>query len=152
MVLRTSDVAAVLSGFFWEGMDPDRDCAGACASLLRHWMPGQPPEEVDDRLQSLILRQLRRELGESLLVRDAQGWRRIRSADLAAASDRVMGVLFSALPEDSCHYAVVRDYFFRTGSLSALQCLCCRFADQQSPEELDLARRILRDRLGSASG
>ena len=117
MFIRKEDVSMVLSAYFGTDADPDKEAAQEITDLLRLWVPGQIPlEQVDEVLQNAMIRHLHRVLGSQLLIRDGIRWRRVRTIDLEDASDRLIGILFNALPDRANSYDLVRDWAFRKGS------------------------------------
>ena len=147
MRIQPSEVSAVLMDCFGPGCDSDRSCAEGLAEMLSGWVPFEAPlESVKRSAEDLVLRYLYRNLGNPPMIPAGDGTRRLRTADLSDAGDRMLGLLFGALPEDEESLSFVRDYAFR-GSLSAVACLAQRFPDLQSPEERRMAARIASSRM-----
>ena len=148
MFIRRDDVSAVLKACFGEDTDPDGEASLEITEILRLWIPGQIPlEQLYDALQNALIRHLRRVLGAQLLIRDGIRWRRVRTVDLEDAADRLMGLGFSALSEQIANYEMVKDWAFRAGSVSAMECLAKRFSGFQSPEEQAMIAKVLSYRI-----
>ena len=148
MFIRRDDVSAVLKACFGEDTDPDGEASLEITEILRLWIPGQIPlEQLNDALQNALIRHLRRVLGAQLLIRDGIRWRRVRTVDLEDAADRLMGLEFSALSEQIANYEMVKDWAFRAGSVSAMDCLAKRFSGFQSPEEQAMIAKVLSYRI-----
>ena len=148
MFIRRDDVSAVLKACFGEDTDPDGEASLEITEILRHWIPAQIPlEQLNDALQNALIRHLRRVLGAQLLIRDGIRWRRVRTVDLEDAADRLMGLGFSALSEQIANYEMVKEWAFRAGSVSAMECLAKRFSGFQSPEEQAMIAKVLSYRI-----
>ena len=148
MFIRKDDVSGILSVCFGPDADPEGKAACDLTDMLRAWIPNQIPlGELDEALQDTLLHRLRRVLGAQMLIRDGSRWRRVRTADLSDASDRLIGLLFVALPENGISYELVREWAFRNGSISAMECLTKRFSDLQTPMEQAAIAKVLSYRL-----
>ena len=152
MFIRRDDVSAIMKACFGEDADPDGEASLEITEVLRLWIPGRiPPEQLNDTLQNVLIRHLRRVLGAQLLIREGIRWRRVRTVDLEDAADRLMGLAFGALPEQTANYEMVKDWAFRAGSLSAMECLAKRFSGFQRPEEQALIAKVLSYRTAERS-
>ena len=90
-------------------------------------------------------------LGPGMAWQEGARRRRVRMETLPELADAALGALFAAWPVCAAHYAQLKDYSLRSGSLSALQALHQRYAAYQSPEERALLARILQDRAGACA-
>ena len=147
MFIRKEDVTMILAACFGSDADPNGEATQEITDILRLWIHGIPLEQLNEVLQNSLIRHLRRVLGSQLLIRDGIRWRRIRTSDLEDAADRLVGLVFTALPENVSNYELVRDWAFRTGSISAMDCLTKRFANCQTHEEQAAIAKVLSYRL-----
>ena len=148
MFIRRDDVSRILTACFGPEIDPEGEAAGELTDIVHLWIPGQIPlEQLDEALQNALIRRLRRVLGAQMLIRDGIRWRRVRTADLSDAADRMIGLAFDALPERADSSELIRDWAFRNGSVSAMECLTRRFSNLQSPEEQAMIAKVLSYRL-----
>ena len=147
MYIRKEDVTIILAACFGSDTDPNGEETQEITYILRLWIPGIPLEQLNEVLQNSLIRHLRRVLGSQLLIRDGIRWRRIRTSDLEDAADRLIGLVLTALPENVSNYELVREWAFRSGSISAMECLTKRFTNCQTPEEQATITKVLSYRL-----
>ncbi len=147
MVIRLEDVSRVLQETFGPEIDPERRIAEPLAQILRGWVPVQVPlDALSEALQNALMGGLVQRLGEALLIPDGRRWRRVRTRDLERCADGLLGLAFDALGNRQTYYELVRDWAFGAGSMAALDCLCRRFSDFQSPGDQALFRQFLENR------
>ena len=147
VLIRTSEVRKVIADRFGESTERASSIAETVSELVRSWYPAHMTlTQLSERIQDTLFDGLRKTLGEGMLIRTGNGLRRVSTADLARASDDILGLMFRSMSETPEHYALVRDWGWQTGSLAALGCLAERFADYQPPEEQNMIRAIWKER------
>lgn len=145
--IRTARVREALMPFLGTEALIQAPIAEHAAEALRHFSPHhQQPEELAPQLCDMLFSDLYACLGPRMTVQLDDGRQvRIRMADIPDLADCVLGVLFDSLPESDETLRLLRAYAMQTTSLAAMRALLTRFQNRQSPEELAILRRIIRD-------
>lgn len=147
VLVRVSDASRVITGRFGEEADGGSVLSRRICELLYRWMPEQAPLQVlSEQIQDALFAGLKAALGESMLFHDGSRWRHVTTADLAGAADKLLGLVFDSMSETPGHYAIVREWAWRNGSLSALRCLSERFGAFQPIQEQEMIRSIWAER------
>lgn len=95
-------------------------------------------EPLAQELDSLLFRSVREATRGQMLAQLEDGtFVRIRLEDFSAMADELMLLVFLDFPTDSAHLIFLRDYSMRCASLSALRALYTKFAQMQTPQELE---------------
>ena len=95
-------------------------------------------ENLAQELDSLLFRAVRQSTQGRMLAQLEDGtFVRIRLEDFSAMADELMLLVFLDFPADSAHLVFLRDYSMRRASLSALRALYTKFAQMQTPQELE---------------
>ena len=95
-------------------------------------------ESLAQELDSLLFRAVREATQGRMLAQLEDGtFVRIRLEDFSAMADELMLLVFLDFPVDSAHLFFLRDYSMRCASLSALRALYTKFAQMQTPQELE---------------
>ena len=121
-------------------------CEGLSA-ILRTFVPFQDSlEDLSRRVEDYLFNALYERLGPGMTLRREDGSpRRVMMSDLPMAADAALYPLFLSLRADGAHADLLRGFWMRSGSLSALRALYLRFGEFLSPGEMDLLERILRE-------
>ena len=108
-------------------------------------------EERDDLralsqgLDSMLYLTVRDATQGRMVVRLADGTCvRVRVSDFPVMADDLMYLLFERFSLDARHLMLLRDYSVRYESLSAIRALYTRFADYETPQELQALAKIAR--------
>lgn len=118
---------------------------GEIAYLLNAYHPSQPPDEVSDRLDSLLFCAVREATRGTMLARlDDESWVRIRVEDFSVMADDLLLLVFMDFPVDSRHLLLLREYSLRRDSLAALRTLYTRFSPLQTAQELAAIASVAR--------
>ena len=108
-------------------------------------------EEQDDLralsqgLDSMLYLSVRDATQGRMIVRIEDGTCvRVRVSDFPVMADDLMYLLFERFSLDARHLMLLRDYSVRYESLSAIRALYTRFANYETPQELQALARIAR--------
>lgn len=120
-------------------------CARA-GEMLSAYSPGRDSlTRLCESLDSLLFLTVRDATAERMTVRLRDGTLvRVQVADFAVMADDLMYLLFGAFPLDARHLMLLREYSVRTSSLSAIRALYTRYAEYETPAELDALARVAR--------
>lgn len=147
LTIRTADVREALAPFLGSVLLAQTPIAEHCAEALRRFTPHQQQlSDLEQQLRDALFEDLYACLGPRMTLQLPDGRQaRIRMADLPDLADCVLGVLFDSLPFSEPTLLLLREHAMHTTSLSAMRALLLRFGDFQSPDELTILRRIIRD-------
>lgn len=147
-VIRTSDVRRALRPWLGSDMVEGTDVAEQAAQALRSFAPYRDSfETLAERVANALFNALYTVLGPSMTVRLDDGRMvRIRIGDLPVIADACLYALFCGLTVYSVTYQNLKEYAMRAGSISAMQVLCEKYDEFQSPQEKELMERVICER------
>ena len=147
MLIALSDVRAAIASALGERLAQTPNLCEHAAGILRGWVPQQTdPNAVEAEREDALFSDLYAALGPSMLMQDARGhWARLKTEALSDVADRLLGVVFRALPKGGSTCAFLRDYAMREGSVSAMETLLALYAEELAPAEADVLRRVVRE-------
>lgn len=147
-IIRTEQIRDVLRVWVGSALADASPMAEQAATVMSAFIPRRTQlADVASQLEDIIFRGLYAALGRNMTTRLDDGrLRRIRMDDLPDLADDVLGVLLEALDVYAVSYTLLREYAMTTGSFSAFRVLYTRYASFQTPEEMALLARVLRER------
>lgn len=149
-MISPEDVGEVLRNRFGSALTDQGGLLDKCLRYLngnREMEKG--PDKVAEETENLLFNCLYDHAGAAMTVRMDQGKeRRVYLSELPAAADELMGFLFEEMNPDETSYSVLRDYYFASGSFSALQTLYLdeRYRSRIPEEDLSVMKKMLQER------
>ena len=147
MLIALPDVRRAVSASLGERLAQTEGLCEHAAGILRAWVPGQSePSAVAAALEDALFGDLYRAIGPSMLTQDTRGhWVRLKTETLTDTADRLLGVLFQAMPRSEGTCSLLRDCALRDGSVSAMETLLAFYPDQLTDGESQLLRRVVQE-------